>query len=310
MAVTHPLSTKMTILSYVLGRFAPKYRTVGEWAAIYRKLIDARPIGQKTKANRHGALNHVLSYLGERTVGAVRPHEVSAMILDIAKTHPQTAKRVLHEVADLFNECLNYGWIDRNPAISVKAPVARVQRKRLTLEHWQAIKAHADEQMPPWVSNMMVLALVTAQRRSDLVKMKFDDVWDGHLHVEQAKTGTRLALPLTLTLDVIDCTLEQAIERCKAAGVSSPYLLHKSNGQRLADASLSARFEECRKAVLPSADGIPASLHECRSLSERLYRAQGVDTRVLLGHKHQAMTDVYNDDRGLSKGVWKVLLPA
>lgn len=294
----------MTIFSYVLGRFAPKYRTVGEWAVTYRKLIDARPISEKTKANRHGALNHVLSYLGERTVGSVRPHEVSAMVLGIAKTHPQTAKRVLHEVADLFNECMAYGWVDRNPAISVKAPVARVQRKRLTLEHWQGIKAHAEEQMPPWVSNMMVLALVTGQRRSDLVKMKFSDVWDGHLHVEQAKTGTRVAIPLALKLEAIGCTLGQAIERCRPTGVPDSYMLRKSNGQRLADASLSARFEECRKVVLPSSDGIPASLHECRSLSERLYRAQGVDTRVLLGHKHQAMTDVYNDDRGLSKGSW------
>lgn len=299
----------MSIFSYVLGHFAPKYRTVKEWAVIYRKLIDARPISQKTKANRHGALNHVLSYLAERTVGSVRPHEVSAMILEISKTHPQTAKRVLHEVTDLFNECLNYGWIDRNPALSVKAPVTRVQRKRLTLEQWQAIQLHAKNQMPPWVSNMMILALVTGQRRSDLVKMKFDDVWDGHLHIEQAKTGTRLALPLELKLKVIDCTLEQAINFCKLSGVSSSYLLHKSTGQRLADASLSARFEECRKEVLPSVSGIPASLHECRSLSERLYRAQGLDTRVLLGHKHQAMTDVYNDDRGLSKGSWNVLTP-
>ena len=300
----------MTILSYVLGRFVPAYRTVGEWAVIYRKLIDARPISSKTKANRHGALGHVLSYLGERTVGTVRPHEVSAMVQAISTTHPQTAKRVLHEVADLFNECMNYGWIDRNPAISVKAPVARVQRKRLTLEHWQGIKAHAEAQMPQWVSNMIVLALVTGQRRSDLVKMQFDDVWDGHLHVEQAKTGTRLALPLALRLDAIDMTLAQAIERCRGSSIDSPYMLHKHNGQRLADASLSARFEEARKAVMPGDDGIPASLHECRSLSERLYRAQGINTMTLLGHKHQAMTDIYNDDRGLSKGVWKPLIVA
>lgn len=300
----------MTLLSLILGRLSPRFRTVGEWAVTYRQLIDARPISDKTKANRHGALAHVLDYLGERSVSAVRPHEVAGMVQAIAATHPQTAKRVLHEVADLFNECMNYGWIDRNPAAGVKAPPCRVQRKRLTLGHWQDIKAHAEERMPPWVAHMMVLALVTGQRRSDLVKMKFDDVWDGHLHVEQAKTGTRLALPLTLRLDAIDCTLEQAIESCKTTEVQSQYMLHKSNGQRLADASLSARFEECRKAVLPSSDGIPASLHECRSLSERLYRAQGVDTRVLLGHKHQSMTDTYNDDRGLSKGVWKVLLPA
>lgn len=52
----------------------------------------------------------------------------------------------------------------------------------------------------------------------------------------------------------------------------------------------------------------PASaLHECRSLSERLYREQGIDTKTLLGHKHQSMTDAYNDDRGLSAGRWQHL---
>lgn len=28
---------------------------------------------------------------------------------------------------------------------------------------------------------------------------------------------------------------------------------------------------------------------------------------TLLGHKHQAMTDVYNDDRGLTRGKWVTL---
>ena len=42
------------------------------------------------------------------------------------------------------------------------------------------------------------------------------------------------------------------------------------------------------------------SLHELRSLSERLYRLQGVDTQALLGHADIAMTNRYNDDRGLT----------
>ena len=297
----------MNLLSLTLGRFVPRFKTVDQWAHIYRKLVDGRPISNKTKANRKSALTHTLSYLGSRTISAVRPHEVSAMIQDIALTHPQTAKRVLHEVADLFNECMNYGWIDRNPAVSVKAPLCRVQRKRLTLVNWQAIKDHADENMPLWVRNMLVLALVTGQRRSDLVKMRFADVWDEHLHIEQAKTGTRLALPLALKLNALGVTLGEAIEACRSYPIKSEFMLRKANGGRLADASLSARFEEVRKAVLPSDTGIPASLHECRSLSERLYREQGINTMTLLGHKHQAMTDLYNDDRGLSKGKWKTL---
>ncbi|WP_230405384.1 tyrosine-type recombinase/integrase, partial [Plesiomonas shigelloides] len=42
----------------------------------------------------------------------------------------------------------------------------------------------------------------------------------------------------------------------------------------------------------------PASFHEIRSLSERLYREQGINTQKLLGHASQKMTDKYNNNRG------------
>ena len=42
----------------------------------------------------------------------------------------------------------------------------------------------------------------------------------------------------------------------------------------------------------------PTRFHEQRSLSERLYRAQGIDTKTLLGHKVQASTDKYNYSSG------------
>lgn len=45
-------------------------------------------------------------------------------------------------------------------------------------------------------------------------------------------------------------------------------------------------------------NGMPPSCHEQRSLSERLYRTQAIDTKVLLGHSSKTMTDRYNDSRG------------
>ena len=47
------------------------------------------------------------------------------------------------------------------------------------------------------------------------------------------------------------------------------------------------------------------SLHEVRSLSARMYRAQGIDVQTLLGHKNAEMTALYEDDRGLSAREWK-----
>lgn len=127
------LSTRL--LASTMGRVFPKYRTLNEWAETYRKVIDARPITCKTKANRNSSLMHILNGLGDRIISSIKPHEVASLVLG---------------------------------------------------KH-------------------------------------------------------------------------------------------------------------------------PPSLHECRSLSERLYRAQGINTMILLGHKHQAMTDMYNDDRGLTRGEWKTL---
>jgi integrase len=296
-------------VSHTVGAVFPRYRTLGQWARVYERIVDGLPITDKTKANRMCSMAHVLRGLGrDRIISAIRPHDVSAFIGRIYKDHPPLSKRLLIETKSAFNGAMDYGWIDRNPAIQVKAQQVTVRRNRLTLEQWQAIHAHAAAQMPGWVSRMMALALVTGQRRSDLVKMRFADVWDDHLHIEQAKTGTRLALPLSLRLDAIGVTLGEAIESCRDYAVGDEYLLRKSTGKRPGDASLSARFESAREAAIPTCkSGSPTSLHECRSLSERLYRAQGINTMVLLGHSTQQMTDLYNDDRGLSRGVWKTL---
>lgn len=58
-------------------------------------------------------------------------------------------------------------------------------------------------------------------------------------------------------------------------------------------------FSKARdKAEIDWREGTPATFHEQRSLSERLYKEQGIDTQKLLGHKSQQQTDRYNDDRG------------
>lgn len=297
-----------SLISSTLGLVSERYRTLGQWCEIYRQIVAGRPLSDKTRANRRSALAHIERALGGRVISAIRPHEVSAVIQRLAAERPQRAKRVLFEARDVFNEALNYGWLDRNPAASIKPPVVRVARRRLSFEHWCQIATYADTNLPAWVSRMLMLALVSGQRRSDLAKMKFGDVWDDHLHVSQEKTGARLALPLALKLDALGITLGQTIEDCRGYySKPSDYLLRKNNGEPLVLASLSARFEEAREAALGTEQNAP-SLHECRSLSERLYRAQGIDTMTLLGHKHQSMTDMYNDDRGLTRGTWRVLV--
>ena len=63
------------------------------------------------------------------------------------------------------------------------------------------------------------------------------------------------------------------------------------------------RLSPSKKSNPPRAPN-PAS----RSLSARLYDAQGVDdVQTLLGHTDAAMTELYKDDRGLDRraGKWR-----
>lgn len=293
------------LLSLTISHVIPRYMTCAKWSVEYLQVIDMRPLSASTKHNRHASTKHIVAGIGHMPIGSVKPIHVGKMIRDLSLRSPQCAKRALFETRDFFNEAILAGIVDHNPASPIKPPAVKIQRRRLTFEQWQLIRAWSVAHQPPWVARMLDLALVTGQRRSDVVKMRFADVWDGHLHIEQFKTGTRLALPIALHLDVLGKSIADVIEDCRKYAAPGDTLVRRKGGRALCDASLSARFEEAREgAGLEWAAGNPPSLHECRSLSERLYRAQGIDTKTLLGHKHQSMTDAYNDDRGLTAGRW------
>ncbi|MBL1685919.1 integrase, partial [Klebsiella pneumoniae] len=90
--------------------------------------------------------------------------------------------------------------------------------QRLSLEEWKAIYTSAEQQQP-YLQCGMLLAIVTGQRLGDICNMKFSDVWDDMLHIEQEKTGTRLAIPLSLRNEALNITLSDVISKCRDAVV-------------------------------------------------------------------------------------------
>ena len=158
----------------------------------------------------------------------------------------------------------------------------------------------------------MLLALVTGQRLGDIAAMKFSNIWDDALHVEQIKTGSKVAIPLSLRCEAIGMSLREIIADCRDS-VLSPWILHHHHARRncarggaVKSDTITMAFTKARKRCgLEWGDGSPPTFHEQRSLSERLYREQGIATQTLLGHKSSGMTDKYNDDRGKE---WKLVV--
>ena len=151
----------MSLLSVTIGRFVPRYRTLREWAAIYDQIVARRPIQAKTLVNRRAYMKRIVHALGDRHIGAILPHEIGAMISEMGKRHPVSAKRTLTELRDMLNEAMLNGWIERNPALAVRPPRISVARQRLSMADFRQILAWSRKHQPAWCSRLFVLALVS-----------------------------------------------------------------------------------------------------------------------------------------------------
>lgn len=296
----------------------PDQRTVGEWLGHFEQILAERNYVDQTRKNHRACVAHIKRLWGDRVLAELRPHEITVGLRSFLPEHSATARRVLAELRDAYTEAVANGWIDQNPAVPVKAPPHHVIRQRLTFEVWQAMRRLAQAGPQRWLESLLLLGVVTGQRRGDLDKMRFDDIVTGddgalYLRVEQEKKagkpiGARIEIPLALRLDAIGMTVGDVVEHCRHSAAPGPYLLRKAGGGRLEASSLSARFHECIVTVCgPDAYKLyewPSS-HELRSLSARLYFAEGKDPQTLLGHSHHEMTELYLNDRGLSAGQWR-----
>lgn len=279
-------------------------KTINDWLVEYNKILSTYNIKGKTLENRASSIKWIKKNLGDYELEKIKPYEIALPLKEEYKVYPSKSKRLLIEIKNMFTEAIIYDWTERNPASHLKNQRAPVQRKRISLDDFNKLYEYAKLNAQPWVVTMLLLAVTTGQRRSDLMGMKYSDIVDGHLLITQQKTGTRISIPTKIRLNAIGVSLEEVIEKSKLDSRQGAYILRKNNGDSPCPASLSASFEKLVDAVLISNS---VSLHDCRSLSERLYREQGLNTRLLLGHMSQRMTDMYNDDRGLNKETYTVV---
>ncbi|CFR18105.1 phage integrase Arm DNA-binding domain-containing protein [Yersinia frederiksenii] len=285
--------------------------TVNTWLDRYLSIQQERYNNEEIKLNtlkqKNAPIEAFRRHCGMLLLPDVGARDIASVIEEYKEKGQKRMAQVVRMVLiDTYKEAQHAGEVPPgyNPALATKQPTNKVTRLRLSFDEWESIFSTAAD-MQNYIQNSMLLALITGQRLGDVAKMKFSDVWDNHLHIVQEKTGTRLAIPLTLKCDVLGYTLQDVITRCRDL-IISPYMLHyhhttsmAKRGGKVSSNAVTTGFSAARdKSNLDWKDGTPPTFHEQRSLSERLYRDQGVDTKTLLGHKNQVMTDKYNDDRG------------
>lgn len=272
-----------------------KSQTVNNWLDEYIKILAERKLKPKTIEIKTYLIKVIRQQIGVKPLTQITPPDISKIIkIYTDQDKAPSAKCMYHLLKDVFREAYAQGWNDRNPAEPIKCPKVTVKRSRMTLNEFRKILNEADKMGNKTLHDAMMLAIVTGQRRSDIATMKKSNIKRNYLLIEQYKTGAKIALPVKLKCKKLNISLQDIIESTK-----NNYLLSNNNKQIKLD-TITRQFARLRDKVFKKNywTGTPTTFHEIRSLAERLYRDQRVDTMTLLGHKSQQMTDRYNDNRG------------
>jgi enterobacteria phage integrase len=282
-------------------------RTVKAWAEKFEKIAGKRGLAKNTLAMYGTWIRRFRTEFGDdRRLAAVTPLMVSEKLEAIEAETPTTAKQLRGLWFDIFREAELAGWIakNENPVRDTRTRRIGVKRARLTFDVF--MKVYTGTKVP-WLPKAMALALVSGQRRENVVPAQHSEFKSDGWHVDQGKTGAKVIIPLELRLDEFGMSLADVQKFCRGTRVLSPYLVHQVEhhgksrpGKRLRLRRVTDVFsEEIAALGIDWVDKTPPTFHEIRSLAKRMYQKQGnVDTKQLLGHRSDEAAELYGDARG------------
>jgi len=290
----------------LVDRISGKAETWGDWMDTFEKLLDKRKLADNTRkvyrslAKKARALAKPDAAISSVTTKVIA--EAIGKLVDEGKA--RQAQQFRSFMKDCFNDAIAEGRTKENPAMVVRAIDVEVKRARLQFDVFQAVY---QAEQTPWAKNCYALALVSGQDRESCSNALFRDIRDGAWWNERGKTGARIVLPLELRLECFGMSLDDVVRQCRSTGILSRHLIHQTHkygnspvGSQIWVDTISKHFTATLASLkLDFGDKDPPTFHEIRSLSERLYAAQGnVKTQELLGHKDPKTTALYHDARG------------
>jgi integrase len=234
-------------------------------------------------------IGHLKARFGDRIASELRPRDFGPFIQERAGRKGEVQRvRQLAVLSAAFTQAVSFWYLlDHNVLRDVKRP-KRPPRDRLIEEHeFAAVRSGA----PLRVQLMMDLALRLGQRQGDLLDLKWSDLKDGYVNLQQGKTGKRLAIE-------ISPELKRIFGRCWMLPNRGEYVITRKCGGRYTSEGFRALWQRTIDAYC-GRGGARFTFHDIRALCATKCSSPELAMK-LLGHTNISMTlRVYR--RGVEK---------
>jgi integrase len=248
-------------------------RSMNALVASYYASADFKGLRPSTARVYRNILERFRESYGDHDAAGMKASNVRKLMAEKAAT-PDAANRLLGLISILMELAISSGWRDDNPATGVK----RLKYRGTGFATWsEADIATFRTHYALGTRERLVLelALGTAHRRGDLVRLGWRHVFKGAIAIRQNKTGASVTVPIVQELGA-------AIDLCPRDRMT---FIAQADGRPLGAASLGNEFRDwLRKAGLPD----QLSLHGLRKAAATRMANAGCSTHeiaAVTGHK-------------------------
>mgnify|MGYP000875156647 CR=1 FL=1 len=238
-----------------------------------------KEVAASTLKNYRVCARRFLEAFEEFAPSQVKPMHV-AQFLDDAKATPSMANLLRSFMRGVFVRAVRWGIVEADPTRDILPFKTGKRTRYITDAEFALIREHAS----PTLQCLMDIAYITGQRIGDVMGIRYADISESGLYVEQDKTGARVQI--SMTPDLAD-----AISRARELhqSVKGLTLFHRRNGSPLSYYTI---YGHWRRAC-DSAKVEDAHFHDIRAASATDAKAAGMDSRTLLGHTTESSHNRY-----------------
>ncbi|AXI82891.1 tyrosine-type recombinase/integrase [Xylella taiwanensis] len=259
-----------------------------------REVIPAKaPKTQKLNKNGLITLRKVFDAVN---IDTVTPQHIAQYRDKRGLKTPVSANREIALLSHIWNMAREWGYTAKeNPVRGVRKNREKPREFYADDAVWAAVYAKASHE----IKDAMDLSYLTGQRPADVLKMRFSDIKDAALEVQQNKT--RKKLRILLESDGVRTGLGEVIDRIKARKrkVVNLFLVATPTGNELNEHMLRSRFDRARSAAAQAAGqaGDIALAKRIRTFQFRDIRPKAASelplehASKLLGHTEQDITE-------------------
>ena len=266
------------LVEYARLTAGPDKGALGE--LVSKTLADMKlTVAASTFKNYTTCSRRVLEAFEAFTPQQIKPHHV-ARFLDDNKATPSMANLLRSFLKGMFQRAVRWGIVEANPVRDIEQFKTEKRDRYITAEEYKRIRDNAT----PTLACLMDLAYITGQRMGDCRHIKYADISEAGVFIKQQKTKARVLIAMTPDL-------AEVIARAKTLhqSVKGLTLFHKRDGKPIPYGTLYHQWANaCRDAKVED-----AHFHDIRAAAATDAKAQGLDSKTLLGHTTESSHNRY-----------------